>query len=96
MTKRSGTLPVRLVLASAIAGCVPLTAQGQTQTPAAAAGKTGGGMAPARDPDIAVQEEFDAARQRGTVEAWELFIARHPDHPLATTARQELQRLTGP
>lgn len=89
---------MRLALASAIAGCAPFAAYGQMQSSAAAPAQSAGGdgMAPARDPDIAVQEEFDAARRRGTVEGWELFIARHPDHPLATAARQELQRLTRP
>ena len=33
------------------------------------------------------------ARRAGTREAYNLFIARHPDHPLATTARQERDRL---
>jgi hypothetical protein len=46
-----------------------------------------------RDPDIAVREEFDAARARGTIEAWELFIARHGNHRLAAEARKELERL---
>lgn len=46
-----------------------------------------------RDPDIAVQEEFDSARARATVEAWELFLARHGNHRLATEARKELQGL---
>lgn len=46
-----------------------------------------------RDPDIAVQEEFDAARARATVEAWELFLARHGNHRLAAEARKELQQL---
>ena len=52
-------------------------------------------IAPARDPDIAVQEEFESARMSGTVAAWRLFIARHPDHRLAEDAREELRRLTG-
>ena len=47
----------------------------------------------ARDPKIAVEEEYQMARQRGTVEALELFIARHPDSPLAAKARLDLQRL---
>jgi hypothetical protein len=46
-----------------------------------------------RDPDIAVKEEFDAARARATVEAWELFLARHGNHRLAAEARKELERL---
>jgi hypothetical protein len=34
---------------------------------------------PARDPKIAVQEEYEIARQRGTAQALELFISRQPD-----------------
>jgi hypothetical protein len=45
---------------------------------------------PARDPQLAVEEEYQLARQRGTVQALELFIARHPDNPRAATARADL------
>jgi hypothetical protein len=48
---------------------------------------------PARDANIAVREEYEAARQQRTVQAFELFIARHPDDPLAEKARADLQRL---
>jgi hypothetical protein len=48
---------------------------------------------PARDGNIAIRQELDAARQAGTLEAYDLFIARHPQHPLAETARRERQRL---
>jgi predicted Abi (CAAX) family protease len=50
--------------------------------------------APARDPAIAVAEEYELARQKGTAEAFELFIARHGDDPLAEKARAELRRLS--
>jgi predicted outer membrane protein len=43
---------------------------------------------PARDPSIAVEEEFELARKRGTSEALELFILRHPDDPFAEEARR--------
>jgi hypothetical protein len=46
-----------------------------------------------RDPDIAVREELDFARRAGTVVAYDLFIARHADHPLAAVARNERSRL---
>jgi hypothetical protein len=49
---------------------------------------------PARDPKIAVQEEYEIARQQGTVQALELFIARHPDDPLAAKARADLRLLS--
>ncbi len=46
-----------------------------------------------RDPDIAVREEFELARTKGTIEAMENFIARHGDHPLAADAKRELARM---
>lgn len=62
-------------------------------------GKQGGtaGRAPsvpiARDPSAAVAEEYESARRKGTREAFELFIARHGDDPLAEQARAELKQL---
>ena len=50
-------------------------------------------MRRARDGNVAIQEELDTARRAGTVEAYDLFIARHPDHPLAKVAREERQCL---
>lgn len=50
-------------------------------------------MPPARNPEIAVAEEYEIARRRGTAEALELFIARHPDSPLAERARAELLKI---
>jgi hypothetical protein len=41
-----------------------------------------------RDPQIAVQEEFDRAAGRNTAAAWDLFIARHPKNQLASEARR--------
>lgn len=48
---------------------------------------------PARDGNIAIAEELCAARAKATVAAYDLFIARHPKHPLAETARKERTRL---
>lgn len=45
-------------------------------------------LPPPRDPDIAVREELDAARRTGTVAAYDLFLSRHGDHPLAAVARR--------
>ena len=50
-------------------------------------------IAPARDGNIAIQEELDAARKARTVAAYDLFIARHPGHPLEPVARAERARL---
>ena len=49
--------------------------------------------APARDGDIAIREELEAARRAGTRDAYDLFIARHPQHELAQVARCERARL---
>jgi len=49
---------------------------------------------PARSPSIAVAEEYELARRKGTAEAFELFIARHGDDPMAKRACVELKRLT--
>ena len=67
-------------------------------TAAAVAGHASGGapkeqpmptsIAP-RDGNIAIQEELDAARCKATLEAYDLFLARHPGHPLAAVARRE-------
>ena len=46
-----------------------------------------------RDPNVAVREEFELARARGTAEAWQLFISRHGDHQLAAEARKQLEQL---
>ena len=51
-------------------------------------------MPMARDPSVAVTEEYEAARRQGTREAFELFIACHSDDPLAEQARAELKRLS--
>ena len=50
-------------------------------------------MRKARDPDIAVHQELCAAREARTVAAYDLFIARHPRHALAATARAERDAL---
>jgi hypothetical protein len=49
---------------------------------------------PARDPGIALEEEYQMARRQGTMQALELFIARHADDPLAEKARADLRRLS--
>jgi hypothetical protein len=48
---------------------------------------------PARDGNIAIREELCAARAKGKVEAYDLFIARHAGHPLARQARAERRQL---
>jgi hypothetical protein len=46
-------------------------------------------LPPPRDGNIAIAQELEAARRAGTIEAYDLFLARHPAHPLARTARHE-------
>jgi hypothetical protein len=46
-----------------------------------------------RDGNVAVREELDAARRAGTLAAYDLFLARHGDHPLAAAARRERARI---
>lgn len=46
-----------------------------------------------RDGNIAIAEELEAARRVRTLAAYDLFLARHPDHPLAEAARRERARL---
>ena len=53
-------------------------------------------IAPARDGNVAIQEELDAARRAGTIAAYDLFIARHPGHALEPVAREERARLQRP
>lgn len=48
-----------------------------------------------RGGDVAIREEFDAARRAASIGAWDLFLARHPEHPLAAEARGERERLAG-
>ena len=42
-----------------------------------------------RDPALSARSELDAARRAGTIEAYDLFLARHFNHPLARVARRE-------
>ena len=48
---------------------------------------------PARDGNLAIIEEFVYLERQNTIEAMELFIARHPDHPLVEKAQQVIRRL---
>ncbi len=47
-----------------------------------------------RDPQLAVEEEFETAKRQATREAYDLFIARHPDSPLATEALRLRERIS--
>ncbi len=79
------TMCVQWVILSLIASTAGISAPDAFRAPT--------DMRPARDGNIAIREELDAARRAATVEAYDLFIARHRDHPLAQIAREERQRL---
>lgn len=101
-------MKVRLLSAGLFGALVALSGSGHTpfgelpvmvgKANADQSGKQGGtaGRAPsvpmARDPSAAVTEEYESARRKGTREAFELFIARHGDDPLAERARAELKQ----
>lgn len=46
------------------------------------------------NPDTAVRLELEATRRAGTIEAYDLFIGRHPGHPLTEAARRERAAIT--
>ena len=46
-----------------------------------------------RDGNVAIQQELEAARRAATLAAYDLFIARHPGHPLEAVARREREAL---
>jgi hypothetical protein len=64
-------------------------------SPAAASGAKASGLNMQKPPDYeaAVRSEFERVRAENTVEAYERFIRRHPDHPLVEEARKALLRL---
>lgn len=53
---------------------------------------TGEVMAPGPDVEAAVKSEYDRVVRNGTRKAYQRFIRRHPDHPLADTARDTLAK----
>jgi hypothetical protein len=55
---------------------------------------TGRPMAPARPGHLAEREELQAARGKGTREAYDLFLARHPGSRYAAEARAERAKIT--
>jgi hypothetical protein len=92
---------ITVILSLVTAGCAIMTETTAQPVPAAptvpaptpSGPASSAPAAPARDGNIAIREELDAARKVGTVEAYDLFLARHPGHPLAETARLEREKL---
>ena len=50
-------------------------------------------VAPARDGNVAIEQEFDTLVCHGTIESMKLFVKRHPQHPLADAARRRIRNL---
>jgi hypothetical protein len=76
--------PWLILMAAAASACAPADAPKGNSMPTSI---------PPRDGNIAIHQELDAARRAGTLEAYDLFIARHPRHPLVATARQEREQI---
>jgi hypothetical protein len=73
-----------ILIAAAAAACAPGAEREGNSMPTSI---------PPRDGNVAIQQELDAARHAGTLEAYDLFIARHPRHRLAEIARREREKL---
>jgi hypothetical protein len=69
---------------------VAMAFDGKRTKPAQGEARSG---ALARDGNIAIREEYDAARKARSVAAYDMFLSRHPNHPLASRARTERSRL---
>ena len=65
----------------------------QTSPPMTSEPSMGNGANYARDGNIAIQEEFQDAEIKGTVAAYEMFIARHPDHELSNLAKIRISEI---
>ena len=50
---------------------------------------------PAARADVSAKEAFEAAKELGTVEAWEAFIASYPEGFHAKLARAYIKKLGG-
>jgi hypothetical protein len=50
-------------------------------------------LRPPGNPELAVRAELEEARRAGTRAAYDLFIRRHSNHPLAMVARKEREAL---
>lgn len=92
-------MPRSIAAAAALAALLGGCAAARAEAPETAV--TDRTSPPGRSPDFnpagrgqaAVQAEFDAAARADTVQAWDLFLARHPDNPLAADARARRARL---
>ena len=81
------TGPVLLLAACSAAPISSNMSDTPQKTEKAGAMTSDDNMAPARDGNIAIMEEFEAAKKKNTIVAYDLFIARHPNHDLAVKAK---------
>ena len=88
-TGQKSLLAAALASVSLLSGALPAAAAGEAPE------GTGGIMEKGPDAEKAVQADYDRLKARGTREGLELFIERHPDHPLAGKAREEIEALYG-
>ncbi len=58
--------------------------------------KPAGTAAPARDGEVAIREEYEAATRKNSAAALQLFIQRHPGHKLAREAQEKMKALRRP
>lgn len=76
------------ILVAVLVGAAPATLVND-------ASPVGGNMQEGPDARESIAAEYARLKARGTREALELFIARHPGDPLSEKARQEIERLYG-
>lgn len=76
-----------------VAGVVSMIGAGPGGRSTAAEPVAAEAAAPARDGNIAIREEYEKAVSIDTREAYQLFIDRHPHHPLAVEGRRRIERL---
>jgi hypothetical protein len=62
-------------------------------TPAAAAPAAAKASSPPPDPDAAARADYELTERVGTVQAWDIFLVRHPKGFYADLARQQRAKL---
>lgn len=84
-------LTATIGVAGSAAACVPEQGRGSAQGVGEGYEEMTGNTA--RPGWVAIKEEFDTAMAANTIEALELFIARHPDSPWTAEAKLQLDEL---
>ena len=86
----AGCNPISLAKASEIATPIGVTVSQSVQGDTKMSNSISTAANTARDGQIAIKEEFDAAMKSNTKSALELFIKRHPNSPWAPAAKAQL------